>query len=104
MRENQLLISNYAINLADFEAVKEISDQINESLRKLNLASETVSLEGKQPNVPRYVSLFLTLTMIEERWYVTGVDFETKEGVIGELLKFLEANPEANSVPSPATR
>ena len=40
MKENQILISNYAINLADLEAVKEISDQINESLRKLNLGTE----------------------------------------------------------------
>ncbi len=40
MKENQFLINNYAINLADLEAVKEIADQINESLRKLSLGTE----------------------------------------------------------------
>jgi len=103
MLENQLLLSNYAISIADLEAVKEIAAQVNESLRAI-LGSETVNLEGKQPNSPHYASLLLTLTMIEERWYVTGVHFETEEGVIGERQKFLEANPKAISVPSPATR
>ena len=40
MQENQATISNFAINLADLEAVKEIAEQINENLRKLSLGSE----------------------------------------------------------------
>ena len=40
MQENQALISNYLINLADLEAVKEVSDQISENLRKLQLGSD----------------------------------------------------------------
>ena len=38
--DHQVLIGNYAINLADLEAVKEIADQIGENLRKLQLGSD----------------------------------------------------------------
>ncbi len=40
MLENQALISNYLFNLADLEAVKEVAEQSNENLRKLNVGSE----------------------------------------------------------------
>ena len=40
MQENQILISNYLINLADLEGVKEVADTINENLRKLSLGTE----------------------------------------------------------------
>ncbi|HUP81121.1 MAG TPA: hypothetical protein VM260_21405, partial [Pirellula sp.] len=103
MKENQFLISNYAINLADFEAVKEIADQINEGLRKTILGQETV-IESKQSSGHRYVSMVLSLTMIEERWYVSEVEFEAKDGAIGKLLKFLEDNPKAISITAPTTR
>ncbi len=38
--EHQGLISNYALNLADLEALKAVADQIGESLRKLQLGSD----------------------------------------------------------------
>ena len=40
MREHQLLISNYLIKLAELEATKEVTEQVSENLRKLNLGSE----------------------------------------------------------------
>ncbi len=103
MRENQLLISNYANMLADLDKVKEIADQIDERLRTI-AELEAVNLESAQPNGPRYASMVLSLTVIEERWYVNEVEFETEDGAIGKQQKFLRDNPKAISVPSPATR
>lgn len=39
-QENQALISNYAYNLADLEAVKEIGDQTRDAIRKLDLGTD----------------------------------------------------------------
>jgi len=40
MRENQALIGEYSLNLAELEAFGLVSEQISENLRKLNLGSE----------------------------------------------------------------
>ena len=40
MRENQALIGEYSLNLAELEAVGAVAEQISENLRKLNLGSE----------------------------------------------------------------
>ncbi len=40
MREHQLLISTYLLNLADLEATKEVGEQIKENLNKLSLGTD----------------------------------------------------------------
>ena len=77
MREHQLLISNYLISLADLEATKEVGEQINENIRKLNLESEIVLQEKRRQNGPREGSLVMALTMNREIWFVTDVNFAT---------------------------
>ena len=77
MREHQLLISNYLINLARLEATIEVSEQINENLRKLNLESLKVKLGSKHQLGPREGCLVFALTMNREIWFVTDVNFAT---------------------------
>ena len=77
MQEHQLLISNYLINLAELEATKEVSEQINESMRKLNLESKLVMQERKRQDGLREGSLVMALTMNREIWFVTDVNFAT---------------------------
>ena len=89
--------------LADLDRIKEIADQIDQRIRT-TMISETVKLESKQPNGPRYVSMVLSLTMIEERWYVTDVEFKTEDRAFDKQQKFLEDNRKAIGVPSPASR
>ena len=40
MQENQAAVSNFAINVADLEAVSQVASQISENLRKLSLGTE----------------------------------------------------------------
>ena len=57
--------------------------------------SEAVKLTQKQPNGQRDGLLVLTLTMSEEGWCVTDIDFESEDGAEDELKRFLDANPKA---------
>lgn len=57
--------------------------------------SEAVKLTKKQPDGERDGFLVLTLTMSEEGWFVTDIDFESEEGADDELKKFLKANPKS---------
>ena len=77
MREHQLLISNYLISLAELEATKDVAEQINENLLKLNLESLNVMQEKKRQDGTREGSLVLALTMNREIWFVTDVNFAT---------------------------
>ena len=61
--------------------------------------SEVVKLTKKQPDGQRDGFLLLTLTMSDEGWFVTDIDFESEEGADDELKKFLEANPKSIGVP-----
>ena len=67
--------------------------------------SVEVRLEGKTPRLhePRGGFLVLTLSMSENGWSVTEIDFEPEKGADHELKKFLEANPKSVSVPPQAT-
>ncbi len=63
--------------------------------------SVEVRLEGKTPRLhePRGGFLVLTLSMSENGWSVTDIDFDSKETADRELKKFLEANPRAIGLP-----
>lgn len=62
--------------------------------------SEAVKLTEKQPDGQRDGFLVLTLTMSDEGWLVTDIDFESEEGAEDELKRFREANPSAVDVPT----
>ena len=62
--------------------------------------SEAVKLTKKQPDGQRDGFLVLTLTMSDEGWSVTDIDFESEEGAEDELKRFREANPSAVDVPT----
>ncbi len=62
--------------------------------------SEAVTLTRKQPNGQRDGCLGLTLTLSEEGWFVTDIDFESEESTEDELKRFIEGNPNAVRVPS----
>ena len=62
--------------------------------------SEAVKLTEKQPDGQRDGFLVLTLTMSEEDWWVTDIDFESEDGAEDELKRFREANPSAVDVPT----
>jgi hypothetical protein len=47
--------------------------------------------------------MVLTLTMSDEGWLVTDIDFESEEGAEDELKRFREANPKSIDLP-PLTR
>jgi serine/threonine protein kinase len=64
--------------------------------------SEAVKLTEKQPDGQRDGFLVLTLTMSDEGWLVTDIDFESEEGAEDELKRFREANPSAVDVPQTA--
>ena len=57
--------------------------------------SEAVKLEEKQPDGQRDGFMVLTLTMSDEGWFVTDIDFESEEGADRELERFLEDYPNA---------
>ncbi len=65
--------------------------------------SEAVKLTKKQPDGQRDGFMVLTLTMSEEGWLVTDIDFESEESAEDELKRFREANPRSIDLP-PLTR
>ncbi|MEZ6138720.1 MAG: protein kinase [Pirellulaceae bacterium] len=63
--------------------------------------SEAVKLEKehKQPDGQRDGFLLFTLELIDEKWLVRDLDFESKSGAEEELERFVEENPNAIGLP-----
>ena len=68
--------------------------------KKALATSEALKLAKKQPDGQRDGFMVLTLTMSDEGWLVTDIDFESEEGAEDELKRFREANPSAGDVPT----
>jgi uncharacterized protein (TIGR03067 family) len=49
--------------------------------------------EHKQPDGQRDVLLVFTLKLINEKWLVTDIDFESESGADDELKSFIKSNP-----------
>ncbi len=61
--------------------------------------SESVTHAEKQRNGERTGFVMLELFKSEESWFVTGVEFRTKDAADKELKRFLEANPKSIDLP-----
>ncbi|TXT33299.1 MAG: hypothetical protein FD138_1915 [Planctomycetota bacterium] len=61
--------------------------------------SEAVKLTKQQPNGQRDGVLVLTLTMTNDGWSVTDIDFESEESAEVELRRFLDAHRNAVGLP-----
>ncbi|MEZ6126902.1 MAG: protein kinase [Planctomycetaceae bacterium] len=55
--------------------------------------------EHKQPDGQRDGFLVFTLKLIDKKWLITDIDFETESGAEEELKRFLEANPNSIGLP-----
>ena len=76
-----------------------VNDPANPKKALATSAAVKLEEEHKQPNGQRDGFMVLTLELMDDKWFVIDIDFESESGAEKELKRFLEANPKSIGLP-----